>query len=199
MGRNPVEKKRIKDPKKRENWINELSPIFFDQGIKKLNADRVAELLNKSKATVYKHFDSHQEIVLLVLQKKLLMLQDFQPILDNQSKSYPDRYVEAVDFISTHLGEVSNIFLSDLKAIYPDLWDLIQAFKAIALGSVKAFYQEGVKEGVFRNLNLDLLVLSDELFFEVLTDADYLSEKGLTLQAAFSDYFKMRFHGILKP
>jgi AcrR family transcriptional regulator len=199
MGRNPVEKKRIKDPKKRKNWINELSPIFFDQGIKKVNADRVAELLNKSKATVYKHFDSHQEIVLLVLQKKLLMLQDFQPILANQSKSYPDRYVEAVDFISTHLGEVSNIFLSDLKAIYPDLWDLIQAFKTFALGSLKVFYQEGVKEGVFENLNLDLLVLSDELFFEVLTDADYLSEKGLTLQAAFSDYFKMRFHGILKP
>ena len=199
MGRNAVDKKRIKDPKKREKWIDELSPVFFKHGIKKLNADAVAETLNKSKATVYKHFDSHREIVLLVLQTKLSELQGFQPILVNEAKSYPDRYVEAVDFISTHLGEVSNVFLSDLKAVYPDLWDLIQAFKTFALQSLRTFYQAGTTAEVFQDLNPDLLVLSDELFFDVLTDAEYLSEKGLTLQTAFTDYFKMRFHGILKP
>lgn len=199
MGRNAVDKKRIKDPKKREKWIGELSPAFFQFGIKKMNADQVAKTLNKSKATVYKHFDSHREIVLLVLQTKLSALQGFQPILVNEAKTYPDRYVEAVDFISTHLGDVSNVFLSDLKTIYPDLWDLIQAFKSFALQSLRTFYQAGTTAEVFQDLNPDLLVLSDELFFDVLTDAMYLSEKGLTLQTAFTDYFKMRFHGILKP
>ncbi|MFT4524561.1 MAG: AcrR family transcriptional regulator [Flavobacteriales bacterium] len=198
MGRNAVDKKRIKDPLKREKWISELSPAFFEHGIKKLNAEQVAETLNKSKATVYKHFDSHREIVLLVMQTKLLSLQGFQPILANEAKTYPDRYVEAVDFISTHLGEVSNVFLSDLKAIYPDLWDLIHAFKTFAMQCLRSFYQAGAKDGVFQDLNPDLLVLSDELFFDVLTDADYLSEKGLTMQVAFTDYFKMRFHGILR-
>ena len=199
MGRNAIDKIRIKDPKKREKWINELSPAFFEIGIKKLNTDKAAELLGKSKATLYKHFDSHREIVQLVLQQKLVTLQDFQPILVNESKSYPDRYVEAVDFIAQNLGDVNNIFLSDLKAIYPDLWDLIQAFKSFALNSLRNFYRSGSKAGVFQDLNPDLLVLSDELFFDVLTDAEYLSGKGLTLQVAFRDYFKMRFHGILKP
>ena len=199
MGRNSLNKKRIKDPKKREVWVKYLSPIFFEQGIKKLNADTVASLLGKSKATIYKHFDSHREIILLILQKKLNTLQGFQPILNNVSKPYPDRYIEAVDFISKHLGEVNNIFLSDLKSIYPELWSLIHAFKRVSLQSLKEFYQAGAKEGVFQDLNPDLLVLSDEMFFDTLTNASYLSEKGLTLQVAFTDYFKMRFHGILRP
>ena len=198
MGRQSILKNRIKDPVKRERWIDELLPHFIQRGIKEVPIDEVGSILEKSKATIYKHFESHHEIISLVIAKKLDDLKHFVPILSDQSKSYQDRYMLAVACISRHLGDISNVFLSDLKDVYPDLWNLINSFKLMALSELRTFYISGTQEGTFADLDPDLMVLSDELFFDVLTNAEYLTSKGLNLQVAFESYFKMRFYGILK-
>lgn len=198
MGRQSVEKKRIKDPRKREDWVELLLPYFIQNGIKATPIDEVVAILGKSKATVYKHFESHHEIVSLVIARKLNDLKHFVPILGDSSKSYQERYVLAVAYISKHLGDVSNVFLSDLKDVYPDLWNLINSFKLLALNELRTFYISGIQDGTFEDINPDLMVLSDELFFDALTNPEYLTSKGLNLQAAFESYFKMRFNGILK-
>jgi AcrR family transcriptional regulator len=198
MGRQSIVKDRIKDPKKRDAWIEVLLPYFIQNGIKATPIDEVVAILGKSKATVYKHFESHHEIVSLVIARKLNDLKHFVPILGDSSKTYQDRYILAVAYISKHLGDVSNIFLSDLKEIYPDLWNLINSFKLLALNELRTFYISGIQDGTFEDINPDLMVLSDELFFDALTNPEYLTSKGLNLQAAFESYFKMRFNGILK-
>ena len=198
MGRQSVVKDRIKDPKKREEWIDLLLPYFIQKGIRAVPIDEVVSILGRSKATVYKHFESHQEIVALVIQRKLGQLQHFQPIIEDENRSYQERYVLAVGYVSKHLGDVSNLFLSDLKEIYPDLWELINGFKQMALAILKKFYQDGIVDQAFESINPDLMVLSDELFFDALTNPEFLAEKGLNLQAAFESYFRMRFYGILK-
>jgi len=198
MGRQSIVKKRIKDPKKRDAWIELLLPHFIEKGIRKVPIDIVIKLLGKSKATIYKHFESHQEIVSLITAKKLHELKHFQPILKDNSKTYQDRYMLAVAYVSKHLGDVSNVFLSDLKEMYPELWNLINSFKLMALGELKAFYISGIQEGTFAEINPDLMVLSDELFFDALTNPEFLNSRGLNLQTAFESYFKMRFYGILK-
>lgn len=198
MGRQSIVKDRIKDPKKRDAWIEVLLPYFIKNGIKATPIDEVVAILGKSKATVYKHFESHHEIVSLVIARKLNDLKHFVPILGDSSKTYQDRYILAVAYISKHLGDVSNIFLSDLKEIYPDLWNLINSFKLLALNELRTFYISGIQDGTFEDINPDLMVLSDELFFDALTNPEYLTSKGLNLQAAFESYFKMRFNGILK-
>jgi AcrR family transcriptional regulator len=81
--------------------------------------DEMAKALGKSKATVYKHFESHKEIVSIAILQKLDDLRHFETILEDAEKSYLDRYVLAVASISRHLGDVSNLFLADLKEIYP--------------------------------------------------------------------------------
>lgn len=198
MGRQSVVKTRIKDPIKRDAWVEQLLPYFIQNGIKATPIDEVVSIVGKSKATVYKHFESHHEIVSLVIARKLNDLKHFVPILADSSKTYQERYVLAVAYISKHLGDVSNVFLSDLKEIYPDLWNLINSFKLLALNELRTFYISGIQDGTFEDINPDLMVLSDELFFDALTNPEYLTSKGLNLQAAFESYFKMRFNGILK-
>lgn len=198
MGRQSLLKARIKDPKKRQLWVEALLPHFISKGIKEVPIDEVVNILGKSKATVYKHFESHQEIVSLVIARKLDDLKLFVPILTDDSKSYPDRYKLAVAYISRHLGDIHNVFLADLKEIYPDQWNLVNSFKLLALSELKTFYIYGINAGTFAKLNPELMVLSDELFFDVLTNPEYLNSKGLNIQTAFDSYFEMRFYGILK-
>jgi hypothetical protein len=198
VGRQSVDKERVKDPKKREVWVSLLLPHFIQRGIKEVPIDEVVFILGRSKATIYKHFESHHEIVSLAIAQKLGEMKHFQPILAETEKSYQDRYMLAVAYVSKHLGDINNVFLSDLKEIYPDLWNHINTFKQLALNELKVFYINGMRDGVFSELNPDLMVLSDELFFDALTNPEYLTSKGLNLQAAFESYFRMRFYGILK-
>lgn len=198
MGRQSLEKERIKDPKKRKAWAEQLLPVFQQRGIRAVTMDEVAVALGKSKATVYKHFDSHKEIVSIVILQKLDDLRHFQTILEDGEKSFTDRYILAVASISRHLGDVSNLFLSDLKLVYPDLWELIDGFKQFALLVLKRFYEEGITAQIFQDIDTDIMVLSDELFFDALTNPEFLTRKGINLKDAFESYFKMRFYGILK-
>lgn len=198
MGRASTDKPRIRDPKKRERWAGELLPHFMDEGIRALSMDRIAALIGKSKATVYKHYESHEEIVTLIIQRKLTELRHFQAFLNDDSQSYRERYMQTVAYVSKHLGNVSTIFLSDLKTIYPHLWELLDQFKQMALTELRSFYVDGIRDGEFDDISPDLMVLSDELFFDALTNPDYLAAKGLNLQHAFDSYFRMRFYGILK-
>lgn len=147
MGRQSIVKERIKDPKKRGLWVDELLPHFIQRGIKEVPIDEVVSILGKSKATVYKHFESHHEIVSLVTARKLDELKHFAPILSDSSKSYQDRYMLAVAYISKHLGDISNVFLSDLEEMYPDIWNLVNSFKLMALSELKTFYMNGIQEG----------------------------------------------------
>jgi AcrR family transcriptional regulator len=197
MGRQSLEKERIRDPKKRQAWAKALYPLLQEQGIRAISMDEMAKVLGKSKATVYKHFESHKEIVSIAILQKLDDLRHFETILVDAEKSYVDRYILAVASISRHLGDVSNLFLAELKEIYPDLWHLITGFKEFALHVLKRFYTEGIAAGVFENLDTDILVLSDELFFDALTNPEFLTKKGINLKDAFESYFKMRFYGIL--
>ena len=49
MGRQSLVKERIKDPKKREAWIDILAPHFLEKGIREVPLDEVVLLLEKSK------------------------------------------------------------------------------------------------------------------------------------------------------
>lgn len=198
MGRQSLEKTRLKDPTKRKLWVDQLSKEMMERGPREVSIDEVVVILGKSKATIYKHFESHKEIVALVIASKLEDLRHFEPILEDNARSYQDRYVLAVAYVSKHLGGVSNLFLQDLKEMYPDLWELINSFKMFALGALRSFYERGIADGTFEDINPDLMVLSDELFFDALTNPSYLTSRGLNLQAAFDSYFRMRFYGILK-
>lgn len=197
MGRHSVEKVRVKDPKKRKAIIERIAPIFLEQGFTQFNMDQLAKKLGCSKATLYKHFESHKEIVSILLSEKIMNLQLFQQILENESESFEARYKQAVTYVSTELADVSNVFLSQLKAVYPDIWSLVDQFKKMALDVLKAFYAHGIDAKVFHPLNPEMMALSDELFFDVLTDPQFLQSKGMTLKGAFDDYFEMRFNGIL--
>ena len=197
MGRISIDKKRIKSPKKREELANKLFPEFMERGIKEISANDLCEITGKSKATIYKHYDSKKEIVEYILGNKLKELSSFGEIL-LQNSSFENRYKNAVTFVSSILKNITPIFLQDLKELYPDLWEQVEFFKRMALEILREFYSEGIKQKKFIDINPDYLLLQDELFFNTLSNPEILTSKKLKLKDTFDAYFEIRFHGIIR-
>jgi AcrR family transcriptional regulator len=198
MGRKAIDKQRNTNPVKRDLYQARLAAIFKKHGLKKYNMDIISKELGLSKATLYHYFSSKDEMVASILNDVLLKLRDVEPVLTDASQGFADRYYRGLQLISENISDISNHLLADLRDEYPRLWKEVQNFIDYLAELLRDFYEQGKKAGVFRNIHTSMLVLSDRLFFDAITNVEFFDQHGLTLQEAFDQYFNMKSEGFLK-
>lgn len=196
MGRKSGKKEVYDNPELKNEWALSLMPHFQEKGIKGFGMDKVAAVLEKSKATVYKYFRTREEILEIIIQHKIQRISSFEKKISDSSLSYEDRYFTAVSILSESIGDISTKFLMDLKKYHPDLWLNIEVFRDYAIGVLCEFYREGIKEKKIREVDLSILKLADELFFSALLNPEFLAESKLSLQKAFEEYFELKWRGM---
>jgi AcrR family transcriptional regulator len=199
MGRKPKNKNRINDPEIREKWVKLIMPIYMKNGLKKFTMDDICIKLGVSKATIYKHFASRTEILEAVVHYKIEEIAAYESDTMDSTMSYKQRYENAIRRASVQLAGISNQFLFDLREMYPELWERIQALQYFAAERAKLFYEEGIEKG-FLNDSFDptWLAITDKIFLLGLSNPQFLIENNLTLQKAVEDYFQMKSKGIFK-
>lgn len=198
MGRKPLDKKRINDPKIRAKWIEHLMPIYMKNGLRQFTMSDISKELKVSKATLYKHFSSRLEILEAVVHLKISEISAFEEITMDTNTSYIDRYHKAIRNASIQLAGISNQFLLDLRELYPDLWEKVQSLQYFAAERAKIFYQEGIELGILNDFDPAWLAITDKIFLLGLSDPQFLMDNDLTLQKAVEDYFLMKSKGIFK-
>lgn len=199
MGRKPKNKQRINDPETRAKWIHELMPIYMKNGLRKFTMDDISMKLGVSKATIYKHFSSRTEILEAVVNYKIHEIASYEADTMDADKAYKQRYENAIRRASVQLAGISNQFLLDLREMYPEQWEKIQALQYFAAERAKAFYQEGIDNGFLHDsFDPAWLAITDKIFLVGLSNPQFLIENNLTLQKAVEDYFLMKSKGIFK-
>lgn len=198
MGRRPVKKERIDDPQLKEQWVRVLLPIYINNGLRKFSMDDIAAHLGISKATLYKHFRSREEIIENSLVVKLNDIGSFREKLFDEEQEYWDRYFNAIYIFFAEISGISTDFLLDLKTLYPEIWKRVEFFRSYAADMLRDFYQQGIELGLFNDISPALLVASDKMFFDLISDPDFLKTQQLTLQQAFKDYFTLRTKGLFQ-
>ena len=76
MGRKSIDKERIQNTQKTDAWLEGLLPLLQDKDLAKLNMDQIAELMSKSKSTIYQYFRTKDEIFDRLVVLKLNQVQD---------------------------------------------------------------------------------------------------------------------------
>ena len=199
MGRKSLDKKRVNDPKTRAKWIEQLLPIYMKNGLKKFTMTTISEKLGVSKATIYKHFASREEILEEVVQFKIREISAFEAVIANKDVPYLMRYNEAIRMASVQLAGISNQFLLDLWKFHPELWQRIQSLHFFAGERATVFYQEGIDLGILcDDFDPAWLTTIDKICLVTLSDPNFLVEHNLTPQQTVANYFLMKSKGILK-
>jgi AcrR family transcriptional regulator len=197
MGRKPKAKKRDLDPDLREKWIEELEPLFHKKGIHKVSSAEIAAHLGISKATLYQHFKSRDEIFRLSQEKHLVSM-NIENILQDHTVSYQKRFLRAFGSVLLHLQNASNILLEDCKMHYPPLWKNILEFNRNLESHLKVFFAEGIKKGEFKDIHPMILTRTLLKTIEEIINPEFLIKNNLTLKQAFFEVFMFMAYGILK-
>jgi AcrR family transcriptional regulator len=198
MGRKAIERQRKENKEKTVEWIRVLFPYFQEHGLKGITMDLVAQVLNISKTTVYDYYQTKEQLLTDVVQHKIDEVKGFEDILTNDEKSFQERCYELMKFQADNISDTSNLFLTDLRDLFPEAFAMISNFLDYVTQVNQQFYQKGMEKGEFNNINPIIIATNDKLFFRTLSNPDFLSQNNLSIKEAFEQYAQMKFFGLIK-
>ncbi len=199
VGRNSIKKDRIKNPKKKQEIIEDLIIFYKDSNnsLANSNMDEIAKGVDRSKATLYKYYKSKEEMISDLVDFKVQEIAKFALVLHNDELNFVERYEQSFQILEWHISDISNEFIEDLKNVFPIIYDKIKLLIDLAVHELAKFYKSGMEKGIFNALNAKLLSQNDLIIFITLTDPQFLKENNLTMQQAFKDFYDIRCKGLL--
>ena len=198
MGRKPTNKERKNNIVKRNQWIQKLYPYFKQNGLLGFSMDDVAQFLDVSKATIYNHFVSKEEIIDHYLDLKISEFEAFEGILEDSETSFEDKYVKALKFLVIQMIDVSPGVRADLAKVFPLKWGEFEKHLSAAFDSLGKHYQQGIVAGLYKPVNVALMLLCDRNLLMFISDENALSAAKIDPLLAFEQYMSIRKNGLLK-
>lgn len=192
MGRKSIGKTRKPLTAKMDSWLDELIPALADQNLSQLTIDDIAALTKKSKSTIYEYFEAKNDIIYAAVQRRVSKIDHLPNAAEGESVFAV--YHSLIDWLVTHVDDISFSFLNQLENNFNDSWELIVGFMQKLLNTLKALYARGIEEKVFRPVSLEILMAMDEFF--ILKSLSQ-SNKNQTIDHLVVAYVDIRLNGIL--
>lgn len=168
----------------KDKILQSATLMFYNNGIRKVKMDDIANNLKISKRTLYEIYEKKEDLLFEVLQRveniNIQRLEEF----DKPGTNVIDIVIEALRLKSEEFSKVNPEFLQDMEK-YPKLIEYIKAkHKRQGLQAID-FLNRGIKEGYFlSNVNFEIV--------NILADAGghYIMSNFLYNKYSFKEIFK---------
>ncbi len=180
-----------------EKWIRDLGPFFNKNGLVGFNMNNIAEYLNISKATIYNHFASKDEIIEEYISLKCDSIYEIDLLVVGENSVF-ECYRRLLFSLVVIMNDINPQVRNELQLRYPQQWGLLMKSLDASLNKLKKLYINGMKQGEFVSINPRLVSICDRSMIMELSDSDHLKENGLTLKEAFDEYMVLRKNGMVR-
>jgi AcrR family transcriptional regulator len=140
------------DTSPRARIVDEAERLFLDYGYSRFTMDQLALELGMSKKTLYKHYESKDDLLAAALDVRAARIDaEFQTLIGDDSVDFATTLVKFVEVATARFAEVSEPFLHDVRRSAPALFRKIETFREQAIvRHVESFLAKGGAAGVFR-------------------------------------------------
>jgi len=198
LGRRAIEKIRKAPTAKVNEWLKSLLIQLQTVELSELTIDDLANLSGKSKATLYKYFESKEEVILAACQTRIdAVTPIMEHILEDTATSVERRYQQLIEEFASRLSDITISFFHDVQSYYPTAWEAINGVSELFVTSLEDLYGQGIEKGLFQPINIELLKTLDRFFVtQVITNQSIFKDPDYTLDCLVRDYLKLRLEGL---
>ncbi len=178
----------------RKRIITYAGPLFFEQGFSRITTEELCRRMGISKKTLYKEFDSKEELVREAVLSRLRAADaELSTIFEDENRSIVERIGSQMKVATRILQTLSTAFLSDLSRYAPELWEEIQEFRhRRVFDRLEGMINSGKREGTIKpELDSKLLVLI------IITIADKLLVPAKIVENGIDPREMIRLIGML--
>lgn len=199
MGRKSLSKKRKNITTKANKWLSELLVGLQYENLEELTMDDIARIAGKSKSTIYEYFESKEEILQAACQTRTIALTESISNIGSQKLDTVNLYGQLIELFAEGTAGISLSFLQNIKQHYPKAWSVIDEFTNSFVELLKGHYKQGITEGIYNSVSIELLGNIDKLFvIQVVTKPSIFSDEKYTISNLVRDYLNLRLFGLLK-
>ncbi len=134
-----------------ERILDAAERIFLSRGFHRVSMDELARELAMSKKTLYAHFASKNELVAGIMRRRVQRVDgEFQAVLAREA-GFDVKVRELMLGMQRRLGEVSPVFIEDLRRHAPEVFRIVEEYRAQAIPKyLGGLLEEGRREGFVR-------------------------------------------------
>ena len=176
------------------NKFTQLSTIH---GIKRITIDMLAKECGISKKTVYKYYNSKDEIIQQFADNIISTLhKEFEKIqlIEDNPELAMNKFFEIIYEIIRYLPTT---IIEDAKRFYPEIENKInkirEEYTIVFIKTIK----KGINSGVFRDINPNFVEGFYTAAVSKVFNPDFILENNLTVQESISSLKTMLMWGLL--
>lgn len=143
----------------KEYIVEESDKLFCQYGFKSVTMDDIAKHLGMSKKTIYQHFSDKNELVNILIRKKLSSQECAMKDGHTKAETAVHEIFFAIEDIHQLLTSMNPKLFYDLQKYHPSAWLYFKNFKEKNLKeTIYNNLKRGIDEGYYRQeLNIDIL------------------------------------------
>lgn len=180
----------------KEKILYTVEHLIQKYGVKKFTIDDIALELKISKKTIYKYFNSKEDIIKSYFDTTIASDKASVLLEMNSSKEFLDK-IHGIIY-SNHQYKMPMSMVNELKVLYPEVWMKIRELKEFKVNEMMNLLKQAMAEGVIKtDVNFGVLSRMLEEVSDMFIDYDFLMENRLKTQEAIDEALKIIFNGIL--
>ena len=184
----------------RERILTAARDEFFKFGFSKVTIDEIASKTGMSKKTIYKHFESKDEIVHAVTKSSMNdMKACCEEITRNDKVDFVDKLRQMMTLVAVQYSKLGRSLIEDLQKNAPHIWKQINEFRQERINKdFGDLLKEGMQKGTFRNdIDEQLILLIYSNAVQTIINPETLMNLPFTASQVFEAIVKVIYEGIL--
>ncbi len=184
-----------------EQVISRIGDSFFSDGFSGFTMDDVARENGVSKKTLYRVFPSKNDLILMVVSRKISQVSRQQDrILSDSSLDYRGRLNALLKVVMGVLSQVRRRTMEEMARLHPEVWELIRQRRMELIRRMTDVIREGQDEGLVRRDVPEAFITK---YFEMMVDNLASPAAALELDMApgelMENAIKLFFEGVETP
>lgn len=187
------------DREDRQRIMAKAQDRFRQYGFAKVTLDELASDLGMSKKTIYKHFESKEELLKEVIRSITRAMSERIERIVSSDLPFDIKAKKLLTDIGTTLGMFSRQLQIDLQRYVPELWTEIEEFRRRQiLDKLSRMFEQGIREKAFRHdLNPEIFLLVFMSAAQGIINPAVLASHSFSASEAFASILGILFEGAL--
>jgi AcrR family transcriptional regulator len=182
----------------KDRLSQKLIPYVRKNGFQSLRMEEIAKIMDVSRATLYKYFPSKEEFIRYIVNFYVDYINELMVDSLDTDQRFGIRFQKLFEQSVLVAEYITDVFLEELERNYPESYDQLREALKLRDQQLLTFLNEGIREGIFNEINGMLFIKQDELLQNIL-DVKYLMVNNLTIHQVLYDYYKLKKLQLFKP
>ncbi len=183
----------------RERILSNSQELFIKYGYNKVTMQEIADSMGMSKKTLYKYFESKEQCVKEIIDKRKCDIDDYlERLWADENLDFVEKLSSMMKFIRNQLPNMKGPLFEDLKKNFPEIWNEVhESRKKYIREKYSRLIREGIKKGAVRkDLDEEIIMLIYINAIHNVLVPEVLSDLPLTSEQVFDNIVSVIFNGI---